>query len=489
MIVAGAIVVAASGTASAGNGTSTVGITTSSHTAKVSHPTPVTVPTIPARPTSPATPTRTTLQPGVTGCTPNAETGVCTSYVKTPKPGKANPAPPLYYVSGPRGHRQRCSLRSGTGAGGSTAVVKQTCTPTPHPASGTPGTPPSGGAPPLVWSYGFAGDQFQVCVHSWSVTYNGQTITQTGSPCTGRFHQDFEVDCRGSGHISASFTLAYLSSFPGWDPTVDAVGTQHGIDRVSGYPAPPGFFADGATTVSLGSATVVPRCPSAGFNTPPATESLYALGPLAAFDNGQPLTFKFEPIVRTGGHMDLPVAWLGFTSWSIGPGMDRLVPGGWLALDSNPYEAAGHITVEPSRTNPDGSIGMIDVGFNTPSVGGPAPAPYTVSATGRFAVCWGTEFVTLSILPNLDFASPVALRIAGTRPVSHTVCTGTGAKRTCRQVIRQVPSTVDVSFLPLKKSGTVASLSSTSTFDKTHETVFSRSATASVKVYGPMLLP
>ena len=36
---------------------------------------------------------------------------------------------------------------------------------------------------------------------------------------------------------------------------------------------------------------------------------------------------------------------------------------------------------------------------------------------------------------------------------------------------------------------TVATLASTSTFDKAHETVFARSATASVKVYGPMLMP
>ena len=62
-------------------------------------------------------------------------------------------------------------------------------------------------------------------------------------------------------------------------------------------------------------------------------------------------------------------------------------------------------------------------------------------------------------------------------------------KRTCRQETFQVPTTVGVSFLSLKKSGTVVSLASTSTFDKAHETVFRRSATASVKVFGPMLLP
>ena len=484
-----ALVLAAPGTAGADSKTGGVVVTGTSHPSSVSHPTPVTPPTAPVSPTAPGTPTRTTLQPGVTGCTPLAETGACTSYVTAPTPAKPNPAPPLYYVTGPPGHRKHCSLRSGKGTAGRTGVATETCTPTPPAASATPTSPPRATTAPPTWSYGFAGDQFEVCVHSWSVTYNGQTITQTGSPCTGRFHQNFEVDCRGSGHISASFTLAYLSSFPGWDPSVVAAGASAGLDRVSAYPAPPGFFADGTTTVSLGSATVVPRCPSAGFNTPPATESLYALGPLGAFDNGQPHLFKFEPIVRTGGHLDLPVAWLGFTSWSIGPGMDRLVPGGWEVLDSNPYEAAANVTFKPSRTNPSGSLGMLDVSFNTPSVGGVAAAPYTVSATGRFAVYWGTEFVTLSILPNLDFASPVTLRIAGTRPASHTVCTGTGAKRTCRQVIRQVPSTVDVSFLPLKKSGTVASLSSTSTFDKAHETVFSRSATASVKVYGPMLMP
>ena len=96
--------------------------------------------------------------------------------------------------------------------------------------------------------------------------------------------------------------------------------------------------------------------------------------------------------------------------------------------------------------------------------------------------------MTLSILPNIDFATPVTLRIAGTRDASHTVGTGTAALRTCHTLTLQVPTTVDASFLPLRKSGAVASLATTSTFDKTHETVFARSATASVKGYGPMLV-
>ncbi len=233
---------------------------------------------------------------------------------------------------------------------------------------------------------------------------------------------------------------------------------------------------------------MVPECPSAGYNTPPATESLYALGPLAAFDTGQPNTVKFEPIVRNGGHLDLPVAWLGFTSFSIGPGTDRLAPGGFEVLDSNPYEASASVDFKPGPTDPTGSIGRIDVSFNTPSIVG---APYVLSATGRFAVWWGTEFVTLSILPNLHYATPVTLRIAGTRPVVRTVCSGSGKQRTCQDVIKQVPTAVAVSFLPLAKHGTLTTttqaLASTTTFDKAHETVFTRSATAKVNVYGPML--
>ena len=471
-------------------GAGTLQVTASGTSITVQHPTGPSAGSAPGTPGDSRVPGRVTRHPTAPGCTVNIATGKCTSYVKTPAapPTPASELPP-YFVSGPPKHRTVCRLGL-RDAGGVLGAVRVTCTPLPGKTITIPGTPPKAPTPPIVWTYGFAGDAFKVCVHSWSVTYQGQTITQVGSPCTGPFHQSFEVGCKGTGRISASFTLAYLSSFPGWDPTVDAVGSSYGLDRVRSVPAPPGFFPDGTTTISLGSATVVPECPTAGFNTPPATESLFALGPLAAFDTGQPNLFKFEPIVRNGGHLDLPVEWIGFTSFSLGPGTDRRVPdvATTVVLDSNPYEASASVVFKPGPTDPTGSIGRIDAYFNTPSV---VTAPYTLSATGTFAVYWGTEFTTLSILPNLRFATPVTLRIAGTRPVFHTVCTGTPPKRTCTQIEEQVPSSVDVSFLPLEKHGTLPNtnqaLASATTFDKTHRTVFTRSATATIKVYGPML--
>ena len=465
----------------------TASVTGSGTTATATHSAPSATVTPPSTTSAPGTRTRSTQHLVVTTCTVSAATGACSSYEQTPK-GLPDIVPPIYFLTTRHGVPQQCALTGTAGVPGVTGTQQVSCTKLKK--THAPGTASSHTTGPIVWRYGFAGDAFQVCVHSWSVTYQGQTITQVGSPCTGRFHQTFEVGCKGTGRISASFTLAYLSSFPGWDPTVDAVGSSYGLDRVRSYPTPPGFFPDGTTTISLGSATVVPECPTAGFNTPPATESLFALGPLAAFDTGQPNLVKFEPIVRNGGHLDLPVEWIGFTNFSLGPGMDRRVPdvATTVVLDSNPYEASASVVFKPGPTDPTGSIGRIDTYFNTPSV---VTAPYTLSATGTFAVYWGTEFTTLSILPNLRFATPVTLRIAGTRPVFHTFCTGTPPKRTCTRVEEQVPSSVDVSFLPLEKHGTLPNtnqvLASATTFDKTHRTVFTRSATATVKVYGPML--